>query len=605
MAAAAFQVDRDLQEELTLPIILAERVIKSAQEAESSKNECSELARQTDRLSQLLRSTVRLASSTQSLYEPPVRRVVADVSKNLDKALTFVRKCKKHSAGVLRQVFAITTTADFRKVSTLLENSIGDMTWVLSIFESDGTNIALPPIASNDPILAWVWSYLATVQMGQLKDRVDAANELASLARDSERTKKMIVDEGGIHPLLKMLKEGGSPEGQIVAANTLINLATDPQRVRMIVDEFGVRTIVQVLNDSPMRVQVAVANLVAKMVELDKATQEEFPRENVIKPLMNLLSMDTVLDVPKIQTGRASIHSLVQINKELASGKHLYSHIGVNSSYSDGSSRGGHHRKEKEVETLETKFRLKVSCAGALWKLSRGSLVNSKKITEIKELLCLAKIIEAERGDLQYNCLMTVAEIAAVAESNTDLRRVAFKPNSPFAKAVLDQLLRILQEESNVDFLIPAIKSIGSLARTFPAKESRIIKPLVCHLTHGDMDVAIEAAIALGKFACPENFNRVEHSKAIIEFDGVPPLLKLLKTNDRAQLHALVLLCYLSLHVGNSKVLEQARVLNAVESMARSVAAQHPELKDLFAKTVHHLTIYHAGAHSHWQSRAT
>ncbi|KAI6682821.1 hypothetical protein NL676_028734 [Syzygium grande] len=576
MAAAAFQVDRDLQEELTLPIILAERVIKSAQEAESSKNECSELARQTDRLSQLLRSTVRLASSTQSLYEPPVRRVVADVSKNLDKALTFVRKCKKHGAGVLRQVFAITTTADFRKVSTLLENSIGDMTWVLSIFESDGTNIALPPIASNDPILAWVWSYLATVQMGQLKDRVDAANELASLARDSERTKKMIVDEGGIHPLLKMLKEGGSPEGQIVAASTLINLATDPQRVRMIVDEFGVRTIVQVLNDSPMRVQVAVANLVAKMVELDKATQEEFPRENVIKPLMNLLSMDTVLDVPKIQTGRASIHSLVQINKELASGKHLYSHIGVNSSYSDGSSRGGHHRKEKEVETPETKFRLKVSCAGALWK----------------------------EGDLQYNCLMTVAEIAAVAESNTDLRRVAFKPNSPFAKAVLDQLLRILQEESNVDFLIPAIKSIGSLARTFPAKESRIIKPLVCHLTHGDMDVAIEAAIALGKFACPENFNRVEHSKAIIEFDGVPPLLKLLKTNDRAQLHALVLLCYLSLHVGNSKVLEQARVLNAVESMARSVAAQHPELKDLFAKTVHHLTIYHAGAHSHWQSRA-
>lgn len=602
-AAAAFQVERTLQQELSLPIILAERVIKSAQEAESSKNECSELARQTDRLSQLLRSTVRLTSSTQSLYERPIRRIVADVSKNLDKALTLVRKCKKHGAGVLRQVFAITTTADFRKVSTLLENSIGDLIWILSVFESDGTNIALPPIASNDPILAWVWSYLATVQMGQLKDRVDAASELASLA-DSERTKKMIVDEGGIHPLLKMLKEGGSPEAQIAAANALINLATVPQRVRMIVDEFGVRTIVQVLNDSPMRVQAAVANLVAKMAEFDKAAQEEFPRENVIKPLMNLLSMDTVLDDPQIQTGRTSIHSLVQINKELTSGKHLNRHTSVNSSYSDGSSRGGHHRKEKEVETPETKLALKVSCAGALWKLSRGSLVNSKKITESKGLLCLAKIIKGETGELQYNCLMTVTEIATVAESNTDLRRVAFKPNSPFAKAVLDQLLRILQEESNVDILIPAIKSIGSLARTFAAKESRIIKPLVCHLADGDMDVAIEAAVALGKFACPENFNCVEHAKAIIEFDGVPPLLKLLKTNDRAQLHGLVLLCYLSLHVGNSKVLEQARVLNAVESMARSVASQHPELKDLFAKTVHHLTIYHAGAHSHWQSRA-
>ncbi|XP_030531442.1 uncharacterized protein LOC115741594 [Rhodamnia argentea] len=584
MEAAAFQVERTLQQELSLPIILAERVIKSAQEAESSKNECSELARQTNRLSQLLRSTVRLASSTQSLYERPIRRIVADVSKNLDKALTLVRKYKKHGAGVLRQVFAITTTADFRKVSTLLENSIGDLTWILSVFESDGTNIALPPIASNDPILAWVWSYLATVQMGQLKDRVDAASELASLA-DSERTKKMIVDEGGIHPLLKMLKEGGSPEAQIAAANALISLATDPQRVRMIVDDFGIRTIVQVLNDSPMRVQAAVANLVAKMTEFNAAAQEEFPRENVVKPLMNLLSMDTVLDDPTIQTGRTSIHSLVQINKELASGKHLNSHIGANSLYSDGSSRGGHHRKEKEVETPETKLALKVSCAGALWKLSRGSLANSKKITESKGLLCLVKIIEVETGELQYNCLMTVTEIAAVAESNTDLRRVAFKPNSPFAKAVLDQLLRILQEESNVDILIPAIKSIGSLARTFPAKESRIIKTLVCHLADGDMDVAIEAAVALGKFACPENFNCVEHAKAIIEFNGVPPLLKLLKTNDRAQLHGLVLLCYLSLHVGNSKVLEQARVLNAVESMARSVASQHPELKDLFAKT--------------------
>ena len=147
--------EKSLQEELSLPTLLSDRVSKSAREAESCKADCSELAKQVDRLGQMLRSTVRLSQTHQSLYERPIRRIVADVAKNLERAQTLVRKCK-HS-GVLRQVFSITTTADFRKVSNLLESSIGDMRWLLSIFDSEGgTNLSLPPIASNDPILSWV-----------------------------------------------------------------------------------------------------------------------------------------------------------------------------------------------------------------------------------------------------------------------------------------------------------------------------------------------------------------------------------------------------------------------------------------------------------------
>ncbi|KAK1363156.1 Armadillo btb protein 1 [Heracleum sosnowskyi] len=130
--AAAEQEEKSIQDELTDQILLAERVIKSAQEAESSKLECSELAKQSTQLAHLLRSVVRLTPSTQSLYEPPLRRIITDSSMNLIRALTLVRKCK-HS-GVLRLVFAITTTADFRKVSNLLESSIADIKWLISIY---------------------------------------------------------------------------------------------------------------------------------------------------------------------------------------------------------------------------------------------------------------------------------------------------------------------------------------------------------------------------------------------------------------------------------------------------------------------------------------
>ncbi|XP_059442535.1 uncharacterized protein LOC132174850 [Corylus avellana] len=611
MAAPAPGEEKTLQEELSLPIILADRLCKSAHEAESSKVECAELAKQVDRLSQMLRSTVRLASATQTLYERPVRRIVADVAKNLERALTLVRKCK-HS-GVLRQVFSITSTADFRKVSSLLESSIGDMKWLLSIFDSDGTNLSLPPIASNDPILAWVWSFIATIQMGQPKDRADAANELGSLARDNHRNKKMIVEEGGIGPLLKLLKEGSSPEAQIAAATALCNIATDRARVRFVVESLGVPVIVQVLGDSPARVQASVAKLVALMADLDPEAQEEFARENATRPLVSTLAMDTVLDDPKPQSGKTSIHSLVQINKELAESGKVVRNYHNNSgslghSHSDGSSKGSGHynRKEREweSETPEVKLMVKISCAEALCKLSKESLANSRKIAETKGLLCLAKIVEVERGDLQLNCLMTVTEIAAVAESNPDLRRAAFKPSSPPAKAVLDQLLRVIQEGSSPTLQIYAIRAIGCLARTFPARESRIIGPLVVQLGSKNVDVAMETAVALGKFVCPENFNRVEHSKAIVEFEGVPPLMKLLRANERAQVPGLVLLCYLALQVGNSKALEQARALNALEGAARSVVAQNPSLRELFAEAIHHLTLYQAGAHPHRQPYA-
>ncbi|KAJ6765296.1 ARMADILLO REPEAT ONLY 4 [Salix koriyanagi] len=563
--------EKTVLEELYLPILLADRVIKSAQEAESSKQDCSDLAKQLDRLSQMLRSAVRLAISTP-LYDRPLRRIASEITKNLDRARTPVRKCKKHS-GVFRQVFCITTIADFRKVSSLLESSIGDMKWLLSIFESDGgAHLSLPPIASNDPILAWVWSSISAVQMGQVKDRDGAANQLASLALDNDRNKKMIVEEGGIFPLLKLLKEGASAEARIAAATALFNIANGKQRVRLIVEALETSMIVGVLGDSPIKVQISVANLVARMADLDDYAREEFMRLNVTRPLVSLLS----------------------------------NHLNLQANYNrDSSSHGGSHNKKRLMETPEVQLKLKVSYAEALWKLSKGSLSNSRKITEMKGLLCLATIVEREKGELQFNCLMTIMEITAVAESNADFRHAAFKPNLPGGKAVLDQLLRVIQEESDPKLQIPAIRSIGCLARTFSTRETRIMGPLVCHLGNNNADIATEAAMALGKFACPENFNCSEHSKAIIEFNGVPPLMRLLRSGDEAQLQGLVLLCYLALNAGTSKALVQARALNALERAARYVLAQHPEMKGLVAKAIHLLIRYQAGATPSRQSLAS
>ncbi|KAJ6721907.1 ARMADILLO REPEAT ONLY 4 [Salix viminalis] len=312
------------------------------------------------------------------------------------------------------------------------------------------------------------------------------------------------------------------------------------------------------------------------MAECNPIAQDDFARENAIRPLVTLLSFETFTGDQKSLVGKQSIHSLVQINQDMdkksltdsKNNHHYRPYVSSFSSFhhSEGSSKGGsNHRRERENAMPEVKHELKISCAEALWMLARGSVLNSKRITDTKGLLCLAKLVENGEGELQFNCLMTIKEITSAADPKLQ---------------------------------VPAIRSIGSLARTFPAKETRVVGPLVAHLSNRSQEVTAEAAIALGKFATPENFLCDAHSKAIIEFNGVPPLMRLLRGNEREQLHGLVLLCYLALHAGNSEALEQARVLNALEGVDQKMLAQFPDLKELVFKAVCHINLYHAGPHS-------
>ncbi|XP_008796950.3 uncharacterized protein LOC103712246 [Phoenix dactylifera] len=608
---------RRVEEEFSVPILLAERVRKAVGEAESFKTECAEMGRQADLLADMLRAAVRRLSAIPNPYERPALRIAGEASKGLDRALSLARRCRR--SGVLYRVVSITTgSADFRKALALLEASVGDLRWLLSVYSSSddpsdggggggGLILSLPPIASTDPILSWVWSCIAAVQMdARPSERAEAAASLANLALDSGRNKKIIIQEGGVPPLLALLRDGAaSPDGRIAAATAIVNLAADRELVSLILADLAVPAVVQVLADAPMRLQASLAALVARMAAHDPVAQEEFAQENAIRPLVSLLSFEVPLDDACLPSKKAtSIPSLVRINRDVTSSS-------SNSNPPDGkgvsASRDHHHaywyhhhhrRREWENESPEVKLQLKVACAEALWMLSRNCVSNSRKITETKGLLCLSMLIERETGELQLNCLMTVTEIAAAAESDADLRRSAFKMNSLAAKAVVDQLLRVAQEGSSPLLQILAIRSLGSLARTFPARETRVLQPLVVQLGHWNPDVAAEAAISLGKFASPENFLCVEHSKAIMEFDGVPRLMRLLRSVEKMQLPGLVLLCYLALHVPSNEALERAKALGTLESVSRSAVANHASLKELLPQAIYQLELYRAGGHT-------
>lgn len=411
--------------------------------------------------------------------------------------------------------------------------------------------------------------------MGESEDKIEAANGLASLAEGNDRYKLIIVREGGISPLVKLLKDGSSTEGQIAAASALYFLSNNAYMVQAIINEIEVPNMIILLRGSPMKVQTTVANLVAKIAEHLPSVKEDFG-EMFIRSLVILLSSEVLLDD---YINHWKERSVLQMEKK---------NVGT-MDYSEGSSKGKNHGNEKPEE----KVGLKISCAEALWMLAKGSVQNSRRITETKGLLYLAKLVETEEGELQYKSLMTIKEITVAAEANAYLRRATFKTNAPAAKAVVDQLLRLIKDSDDPRLRIAATRAIGSLARAFPAKETRVIGLLVEQLSHTNQDVAIEAAISLGKFANPENFLHVEHSKSIIEFKGVPPLMRLLRGNEKAQLHGFILICYLVIHAEKSDDLEQAGVVYAFEGVDLVFMAQHPELKELIMQALYHLSVFH------------
>ncbi|XVF68228.1 hypothetical protein PTKIN_Ptkin10aG0188300 [Pterospermum kingtungense] len=519
-----------IQEILDL-ILLGDEVCSAVKQAKSFMVECGELRKRVSQLVEMLETLFGSTSFDTALYLRPVKCVVPKVKDNFKHALDIVDKCQNQSF-ICKVLFSCSNATQFRNLFRLLDASIMDMQCLITVYVLKKE--AIDPRIKESPMFL-VWSRIASVQMGrQLGDRVDAAKNLALLAQEKEEYKEIIFQEGGVPPLLKLFKKTSSPDAQITVANALCLLANDEERKEIIMKQMISAIVNRLSRTSPVMDQIQAANLVASIAKNNAEVKEyDLMRENVIWRLITLLSSEPSADYPGLK--------------------------------------------------------LKISCSKALWMLALGSVWNCRTLMDTKAMLCLAKLVHMERDELQYNCLMIIREITEIAESNDEFRRSAFKSTSPAAKAVVDELLRVIEEFNEAKLRIPAIKSIGSLARSFPAKESRVISSLVAQLDNADQEITMEAAVALIKFVCTENHLCKEHSKSIIEFSGVPLLMKLLRSSGdkkMSQPHGLALICYLTKHGGNSNVLIKAGALAALETTGLLVAAEHPELEELVSEAI-------------------
>lgn len=612
---------------LAKPIQLADQVTKAADEASYSfKQECEELKTKTEKLAALLRQAAR---SSSDLYERPTRRIIDDTVQVLDKALALVVKCRTH--GLVKRVFTIVPGTAFRKMQSQMDNSIGDVSWLLRVSASADDRadeyLGLPPIATNEPILCLIWEHIAILYTGSLDDRSDAAASLVSLARDNDRYGKLIIEEGGVVPLLKLLKDGKT-EGQENAASAIGLLGRDPESVEQMLLAGVCSVFAKVLKEGPMKVQAVVAWAISELAAHFPKCQDLFAQNNIIRLLGKHLAFETVQEHSKyaIASKATSIHHAVvlasnnsanptntmneddeksSIPHPMENKKPNQMHNVVTNTMAMRNQNNGfkqnqmnHHNHGKEMEDPAAKAYMKAMAARALRYLAKDNPGICRSITESSALLCFAVLLEKGTEDVQYNSAMAVMEITAVAEKDPELRRSAFKPNSPACKAVADQLLRII-EGALPDLLIPCIRTIGNLARTFRATETRMICPLVKLLDDQESDVTKEAAVALTKFACKDNYLHLDHSKAIISAGGAKHLVQLVYFGEQiVQSSALSLLCDIAVHVPDSEELAKSEVLTVLEwASKQGFLIQDENMEILLQEAKIRLEVYHSRGH--------
>lgn len=590
-----------MKQTLATPIQLTDQVVKAADEAATFKQECAELKSKTEKLAALLRQAARASSD---LYERPTRRIVDETVQVLDKALALVLKCRGN--GLMKRVFTIIPAAAFRKMSSQLENSIGDVSWLLRVSapadDRADEYLGLPPIAANEPILGLIWEQIAILYTGSVDDRADAAASLVSLARDNDRYGKLIIEEGGVGPLLKLVKEG-KLEGQENAARAIGLLGRDPENVEHMIHAGVCSVFAKILKEGPMKVQAMVAWAVSELAAHYPKCQDLFAQHNIIRLLVSHLAFETVQEHSKyaVVSKATSMHAAVVLastkngaaiegaikGHDLDEDKSMLPHpFGnrqqPNKMYSvvattmsekpstNGVKKGNANGNKansvpREMEEPATKAQMKAMAARALWHLARDNSPICRSITESRALLCFAVLLEKGEAEVQYNSAMALMEITAVAEGDAELRRSAFKPNSPACKAAVDQLFKIV-ENGDSELLIPCVKAIGNLARTFKATEGRMISPLVKLLDEREAEVSSEACLALTKFACPQNYLHLDHSKAIIGAGGAKHLVQLVYFGEQmVQSCGLILLCTIAMHVPDSEDLARADLLTVLE----------------------------------------
>jgi hypothetical protein len=649
---------------LAFPMQIAEQVRQGVEETDSFKQECADVNKKVETVLQLLRQAARVYSSSSTttttklqqssprgglqLYERPTRHIMLQVTKALYRALVLVRKCKK--IGILMMVISsiTNTTADFKNVNLSLGNSIADITWLLSIsaYGEDRPEVSgLPPIASADPVLATVWEQVSIVQFGTPDKKAEAADYLGTCAKGNQRYLKIIVQEEGVPPLLRLLKEG-TLSGQEAAARALGQLARDPGRIKSMVEDGAPAAFVHVLGNhaTSMKVQIEVARAISLFASQDEEVQNELASLGAIRLLVALLAHDLIDDTAlKVTNNKSpSFHSIVQSLGEQKvqadgacdsgqastqdltgqTGNHLDTDLepapvglepgsvvthGRRSTTDCQSTRQtsalhqGNQNPQDKLEDPEIKLILKAEAAHALWKLAANNVNNSKLITDTCALLCFSKLIETGHRTVKYNSIMAIMAITAAAEKDSKFRTAAFRTHSAAVKAVVECLLQVLEAEADEPNLqAPCAKALGSLAHIFPARARAQITALTRALGSENRKVAAECAIALSKFANKENYLHLQHSKTILEQGATDHLVQLVSFGDEGdangKIHALQLLCFLSLHAATSDD-ALAATLPALLTVRHSpLLTKHENIRPLLMNAISKLKLYQSGS---------
>ncbi len=133
-------------------------------------------------------------------------------------------------------------------------------------------------------------------------------------------------------------------------------------------------------------------------------------------------------------------------------------------------------------------------------------------------------------------------------------------------------------------------KALGSLAHIFPARAGAQITALTRALGSENSKVAAECAIALSKFANKENYLHSQHSKTILEQGATDHLVQLVSFGDEGdangKIHALRLLCFLSLHAATSDDV-LAATLPALLTVSRSrFLTKHENIRPLLMTAI-------------------
>jgi hypothetical protein len=158
----------------------------------------------------------------------------------------------------------------------------------------------------------------------------------------------------------------------------------------------------------------------------------------------------------------------------------------------------------------------------------------------------------------------------------------------------VEQFLKVIDKGNSDDLLIPCVKAVGNLARTFRATETRFIAPLVRLLDEREPVISMEAAVSLIKFAETDNYLHETHCNAIIAAGGAKHLIQLVYFGEQmVQIPSLLLLCYISLHVPKNETLGQEEVLIVLEwSTKQAQLISEPRIEPILLEAKSRLELY-------------